>query len=56
MLWCGLISIGMILVGNDMVSGCSGMGLVVQRWGLGCNGLGRLFHGLGLMGWWSSWI
>ena len=29
----GLISIGVILVGNDMVSGCSGMGLVVQRLG-----------------------
>ena len=29
MLWCGLISIGMILVGSDMVSRCSGVGLVV---------------------------
>lgn len=44
MLWCGLISIGMILVGNDMVSGCSGMGLVVQQWGLGVQRLAS--HGL----------
>ena len=29
----GLISIGVILVGNDVVSGCSSMGLVVQRLG-----------------------
>ena len=34
-LWCGLISTGMILVGSDVVSGCSGVGLVVQWWGLG---------------------
>jgi len=27
----GLISIGVILVGNGVVGGCSGMGLVVQR-------------------------
>nr|POF22813.1 hypothetical protein CFP56_09788 [Quercus suber] len=29
----GLISIGVILVGNNMVSGCYGVGLVVQRLG-----------------------
>ena len=29
----GLISIGVILVGNDVVSGCNSMGLVVQRLG-----------------------
>ena len=28
-----LISISVILVGNSVVSGCSGMGLVVQRLG-----------------------
>ena len=44
MLWCGLISTGMILVGNDMFSGCSGMGLVVQWWGLGVQRLAS--HGL----------
>ena len=43
-LWCGLISTGMILVGNDMFSGCSGMGLVVQWWGLGVQRLAS--HGL----------
>ena len=29
----GLISIGVILVGNGVVNGCSGVGLVVQRLG-----------------------
>ena len=29
----GLISIGVIFVGNGVVNGCSGVGLVVQRLG-----------------------
>ena len=29
----GLISIGVILVGNGVVNGCNGVGLVVQRLG-----------------------
>ena len=29
----GLVSIGVILVGNDVVNGCSDVGLVVQRLG-----------------------
>ena len=32
-LWCGLISISEIFVGSGVVSGCSGIGLVVQQLG-----------------------
>ena len=70
MLWCRLISIGVILVGSGIVNGCSGVGLVVQRCGqvvvqLGSHGLVELIFCLslplnqdfmGLICWWSSWV